>query len=129
MVGVTADSRKLSNTLKTFWELESIGVQEGTTMSPNVDIRQKFEGNIETKNCHYEVGLPRKYEVDLANNKEVATKRLQQLTKKLVSDTVLIHTYDHAIRQFLSDGYAKVINTAENGGSYLVYYLPHGAMV
>lgn len=96
--------------------------------SPDKDVRQKLERNIEMKNDRYEVGLPGDNEVDLANNKELATKRLQQLTRKLLSDPLLMNTYDHTVRRYTSDGHAdKLIQTADNGRSDIAHYLPHRA--
>lgn len=125
----TVNSCELSNMLKKLCELESIGIQDETMESPNEDVRQKLERNIKMNNGHYEVGLPRQKQVDLAN-KEGATKRLQQLTRILLSDSELMDVYDHSIFQYLPDGHAgKVIETAENSGSDLVDYLPQRAMI
>lgn len=75
-----------------------------------------FERNIQIKNGRYEVGVPRENKVDLANNEEVAT--MQQLT------------YGHIMHQYLWDRHEeKLIDTAKNSGSDLVYYLPHRVVI
>lgn len=48
-----------------------------------------------------------KNEVDLAYIKHAATKRLQQLTRKRLSDAVRIDTYDPIIPEYPSDVHVK----------------------
>lgn len=110
--------------------LKSISTKEETAERPDEDVRQKYEMNVEIIIGPYNVLLRWKNEVDLANNKEGVKKRLQKTTRKLMSDTLLMNTYDHAIRQIICGGHEeKIIERADNCEIYLVYYLKHNKVI
>lgn len=109
--------------------LKNIGTKKETAERPDEDVRQKYEMNVEEIIGLYNVGLRWKNEVDLAN-KEAVTKRLQKTTRKLLSDTALMNTNDHAIRHITSGGHEeKIIERADNCGIDLVYYLQHNTVI
>ena len=75
--GVT---NKLDTTLRSFWELESLGIQ-----SPSNDpVSNQFASTVKMKAGRYEVSLPwREYHDPLPNNYDLSRKRLYGLLRRL----------------------------------------------
>ncbi|KAL1433746.1 hypothetical protein MTO96_012278 [Rhipicephalus appendiculatus] len=79
----TSVIEKTGDMLNKFWTLESIGVIEGNEATRTSPALEFFEGTVTTVDGRYEVSLPWKTEIVLGDNREVAMKRLNQLTKRL----------------------------------------------
>ena len=66
-------NRELDKTLKTFWELESLGIEEVS----NDPVCDRFTSTLQVKNGRYEVSLPwRDYHDDLPDNYDLSWRRL-----------------------------------------------------
>ena len=86
---------KLNETLKTFWELESIGIAE-----KQKSVYDKFEDQIKFENNRYVVNLPFKEDHPLIeDNFNLNMNRLENLMKKLKRDPELLKQYDDVIKQ------------------------------
>ncbi|XP_075531538.1 uncharacterized protein LOC142564428 [Dermacentor variabilis] len=117
--GVFADTTSLSKELKSFWELESIGIIDSSaqTNEESEEVMSTFPASLEKMDTRYEVALPWKpLNMQLADNKAVAKKRLTNLTKKLMKDESTLIKYDEAIptvRHHLSttEGYPEIRKT------------------
>lgn len=75
--GVT--NRDLDTTLKSFWELESLGIQE-----PIDSVHDQFASTVQMKGGRYEVSLPwREYHDTLPDNHALSRRRLFGLLRRL----------------------------------------------
>ena len=121
--GVT--NMDLDNTLRSFWDLESLGIQ-----APSSDpVSDQFTSSIQRKEGRYEVSLPwREYHNPLPVNYHLCHKRLRGLLQRLKQEPDVLHEYDSIIRDQLEKGVVEVV---ENEGSTQakVHYLPHHAVV
>ncbi|XP_075559900.1 uncharacterized protein LOC142591457 [Dermacentor variabilis] len=130
--GVFADTTSLSKELKSFWELESIGIIDSSaqTNEESEEVMSTFSASLEKMDTRYEVALPWKpLNMQLADNKAVAKKRLTNLTKKLMKDESTLIKYDEAIRQYLEQGFAERLPSQEsNNDVSRLYYMPHRAV-
>ncbi|XP_070380720.1 uncharacterized protein [Dermacentor albipictus] len=130
--GVFADTTSLSKELKSFWELESIGIIDSCaqTSEESEEVMSTFSASVEKMNKRYEVALLWKpLNMQLADNKAVAKKRLTNLTKKLMKDDSTLIKYDEAIRQYLDHGFAERLPSQEsNNDVNRLYYMPHRAV-
>lgn len=93
--------------LKAFWELESMGVSDLAETATDERISRDFSANIKGANGRYEVKLPWKNEVDLADNRAIAEKRFQQLTRRLLKAPKLLQEYDKEMTRLLTEGMAE----------------------
>ncbi|KAH6934966.1 hypothetical protein HPB50_002499 [Hyalomma asiaticum] len=103
----TVTHQETAPILKAFWELESMGVSDLAETATNVRISRDFSANIKGANGRYEVKLPWKNEVDLADNHAIAEKRFQQLTRRLLNAPKLLQEYDNEMRLLLMEGVAE----------------------
>ncbi|XP_037515449.1 uncharacterized protein LOC119391870 [Rhipicephalus sanguineus] len=127
-----SDDTSLTNELKSFWELESIGITDSCaqTNEKSQEIINTFSTSIKKTDKRYEVALPWKpLNIHLAHNKAIAQKRLTSLTKRLSRDETTLIEYDVAIRQYLEQGFAERLPREEiNNDENRVYYMPHRAV-
>ncbi|KAH9378062.1 hypothetical protein HPB48_022878 [Haemaphysalis longicornis] len=76
----TAPDLESSSLLRSFWELESVGVTDALDDDPPGEhVRRNFEASITQSNGRYEVALPWKADVRLADNKQEWHKRADVL--------------------------------------------------
>ena len=69
------ESEKLDAQLRSFWELESLGIQ-----SSDSSVYEEFNSTIQFKNGRYEVFLPwRDSQMLLSSNYQICQKRLQRI--------------------------------------------------
>ncbi|XP_077536014.1 uncharacterized protein LOC144148339 [Haemaphysalis longicornis] len=126
----SVEANEVSEVLNRFWDFESIGVKcEDERSSENDLVITKFEETIKKTNERYEVALPWKPRVDLADNLAVAAKRLHILMKKLGKDASLMERYDATIRTYLEEGSAERVPPTENVPRGRLYYMPHRAVI
>ena len=74
--GIT--NKELDNTLRSFWELESLGIEEVA----NDPVFDRFASTLQVENGRYQVSLPwREYHNDLPDNHSLSRRRLYSLLK------------------------------------------------
>ncbi|XP_070384802.1 uncharacterized protein [Dermacentor albipictus] len=98
--GVFADTSSLSKELKSFRELESIGIIDSCTQTneESEEVMSTFSTSAEKMDKRYEVALPWKpLNMQLADSKAVAKMPLTNLTKKLMKDESTLIKYGEAI--------------------------------
>lgn len=125
---VSLDDSDASNYLERFWTLESIGVTDDVAGCPEQQLLDSFDENIKQVGSRYEVALPWKENIELKDNREVAEKRLVQLTNRLKKDPDLLQTYDDVIRQYCTEGVAEAV-VEEDGSNGPIYYMPHQPVI
>ncbi|XP_055924458.1 uncharacterized protein LOC129956555 [Argiope bruennichi] len=127
--GLIRDS-DLNTTLKTFWELESIGVKdEGITSEEDVNL-ELFKENICFKNGRYEVGLPWKRDSnELSDNFDLAKRRLSSLMRKMQNDKVLYSEYCEVLKGYLDEGIIERVTNPFASTNNPVFYLPHQVII
>ncbi|XP_055928122.1 uncharacterized protein LOC129959329 [Argiope bruennichi] len=127
--GLIRDS-DLNTTLKTFWELESIGVKdEGITSEEDMNL-ELFKENICFKNGRYEVGLPWKRDSnELSDNFDLAKRRLSSLMRKMQNDKVLYSEYCKVLKGYLDEGIIERVTNPFASTNNPVFYLPHQVII
>ncbi|XP_077553123.1 uncharacterized protein LOC144167838 [Haemaphysalis longicornis] len=128
----TAPDLESSSLLRSFWELESVGVTDALDDDPPGEhVRRNFEASITQSNGRYEVALPWKADVRLADNKQVALNRMENVRKKLSKNKGLLEEYDQAIRFYQNSGIAERVDDegSDEGAAKVLYYMPHQAVV
>ena len=107
---VDVTNETLDGNLKTFWELESLGIKPRT-------LQEKFQEQISFKNSRYEVHLPWKTpHPSLPDNYELSRKRLENLLKRLCQDPEVLKEYDSVIKEQLQRGIVEVVGKPSEGG-------------
>lgn len=121
----------LTTQLKSFWELESMGIVDQVPHNQeHEEVHKAFESSIKFTNGRYEVALPWKpVDFRLADNEGVAKKRLASLTQKLLKDEAMLTKYDEAIRQYLEQGFAERLPKDAVSIENRLYYMPHRAVL
>ncbi|XP_077546213.1 uncharacterized protein LOC144158900 [Haemaphysalis longicornis] len=128
---VCGETQSLSAELRSFWELESMGITEPVAQQNEEDhVVKQFTSSIKLVDGRYEVGLLwKQVNFLLANNEAIAKKRLFNLTKKLVNDERMMTEYDESIRQYLQQGFAERVSAeADVKPEQRLYYMPHRAV-
>ena len=111
---------QLDKTLRSFWELESLGVE------PLNDVTQNPPHTIELKDGRYEVSLPwKEFHRPLPDNYELSLKRLKGLLQKLKRDPEILKEYSAIIQEQLDKGIIEIVE--QTAGR--THYLPHHAVV
>nr|XP_042912917.1 uncharacterized protein LOC110282134 [Parasteatoda tepidariorum] len=102
--GLIRDS-DLNTTLKSFWELESIGIEDkGISSEEDINL-EMFKENVSFKNGRYEVELPwKRNSSELSDNFKLAKKRLGSFMRKMQSDKVLYSKYRKVLKGYLDEG-------------------------
>ncbi|XP_077504764.1 uncharacterized protein LOC144114732 [Amblyomma americanum] len=114
--------------LTKFWTLESIGINDNEAKTGKNAAVEFFEDTVQLKGGRYEVALPWKPVTALEDNREVALRRLHQLTRRLQNSTELLNDYDAAIRQYSALNMAEIVETKDSGAN-TVYHMPHQAVI
>ena len=121
---VTQEGR-LDEQLRSFWELESLGVLEGEQ-----SVYEKFTDMIQFKDGRYEVSLPWKDQhPTLPDNYQLSLKRLHSLLHRLRQDPALLQEYGSIIEKQIRQGIVEVVDHPELLEARRVHYLPHHAVV
>lgn len=123
------EEQELSNQLRMFWEIESIGVtMEKEQSLENLEALRKFKETIRYDNGRYEVHLPwRDEQVMVDDNYSPAENRFSQLVRKLQRHPTLYNRYNEVIQEYLSDGIVELVHSKSSDNP--IYYLPHHAIV
>ena len=105
---------ELGAKLRTFWELESIGIKQEQN-----SVLETFKETVTFKNQRYEVGLPWKEAHDpLPDNRSLSQRRLQSLLKRLSLKPELLKECDRVIKE-------RVDQSEKVQPCHQIHYLPH----
>ena len=135
-VGNLSVSRQLlcvnlcEDTVRSFWDLESIGILPKETVSVD-PVLQHFEESIRQVDDRYEVKLPCRDSgcSGLQNNEKLAAIRLQHLDKRFMLDPELKVRHDGALQDMWSAGVVEEVALVDRKCSGPVFYLPHRPVV
>ncbi|XP_075743772.1 uncharacterized protein LOC142802692 [Rhipicephalus microplus] len=123
-------NKEISAQLRSFWELEHIGIKEHEPARHQDAIQQHYKETVKFEHGRYTVSFPWKPMVDeLDDNYECAAKRLRANTTRLLKGDSLIVEYDACIREYIEKGYAEPANKHCSASEGPVYYMPHQAVV
>lgn len=135
--GVSLQSHQLlcagvsDDLIKSFWNLESIGIVEDET--PSVDrVLKEFEKTLSCVEGRYEVALPWRPGASsrLQNNERLAAARLRQLDRRLFQDPPLRSRYDAVIQEMWESGVVEEVPANERSVTESpVFYMPHRPVV
>ena len=116
--------RILDRTLKSFWDLESFGIQEG-----EADVYQQFQKQIAFKDGRYEVNLPwKEAHAALPMHYDLSLKRLTGLLRRLRQTPDILQQYDAVIKEQLEKGIVEVVEKGKPHGNQ-IHYLPHHPVI
>lgn len=122
--GVT--NKMLDDTMRSFWELESMGIQVEDT-EPSVD--DQFMNSIKMVNVRYELSLPwRECHDPLPTNYDLSRRRLTGLLRRLRQSPEVLKEYDSIIRTQLQDGIVELVKE-DVACAGVVHYLPHHGVI
>ena len=113
-----------NNVVKTFWDLESIGVEEDRSV---VDpVLEQFCNTVEhTESGRYRVSLPWKRNPPvLLDNERVAEHLLNKLDQRLDRNVDLKSGYNQALREMEDNQFIVEVHPGEKTDNK-VFYLPH----
>ena len=121
----------VTDSLKRFWELESIGIVDKGVVHMSLeeeDSRRQFTEGLKFDGDHYEVPLLWKSDApQLNSNYFQAVKRLESVERQLERNPERANAYKNAINQYVEKGYAVEIKESDDGNKR-VRYLPHHAV-
>ncbi len=121
----TKGMETLNETLRSFWEIESLGIKQ-----PDRCVLADFEDGIKCVNGRYEVLLPWKdVHPPLPDNYHLALKRLRGLQRRLQQQPALLKEYDTIIQDQVKQGVVEVVTNPIPTDGRAVHYLPHHAVV
>ncbi|KAK0137861.1 Pro-Pol polyprotein [Merluccius polli] len=129
------EATQVSNQLRAFWELESLGISSKEEERPdNTAAQQNFDSSVRYSQGRYEVELPWRQDApELPDNLRIAQKRFEGLKKRLKADVTLFKRYSEVIQDYIQQGICEDIpdtnHTAGTENSTVKYYLPHHAVV
>ena len=113
----------LDGNLKTFWELESLGIEPRT-------LYEEFEEQITFRDNRYTVHLSWKRPYpSLPNNYDLSMKRLENLLKRLRQGPDILREHDTVIKEQLQRGIVQIVEKPCEGEVGKVHYIPHHAVM
>ncbi|GFV87415.1 integrase catalytic domain-containing protein [Trichonephila clavipes] len=122
------DNDSVDDTLKLFFELESLGIKDDPCYRKDDQAMNIFKETVQYNNNRYVVELPfRKHWNELSNNISVAKQRFQSLWGRLRRDKTLYTQYKETIQDYLNQGIIEKVNDTEINVHKPMYYLPHQA--
>lgn len=128
---VVVEEKTICDQLKTFWDLESIGISSEVDTKDEIEeeIMKNFEEGISYHNKRYKVKLPWKPEMKemLENNKDVAHRRFQSLKKCLTSDPSVFVEYQKVLNDYQKENIIEPVGIVEQEKQ--CFYLPHRAVI
>ena len=115
----------MDQTLKKFWDLESLGIQPQET-----SVQEEFTQSIHFKEGRYEVTLPWKpTHRPLPTNLELCKRRLTSLLKRLKTTPKILEDYNNIIQEQLHKGIVEPVPEEEADSQGRIHYLPHHGVV
>ena len=122
--GQPTESTQLAEQLRSFWELESLGIHE-----EEKTLYDEFSSNVTFQDGRYKVSLPwKEFHEPLADNYILSVKRLKGLLQRLKHDPEILTEYDRTIQEQLAKGIIKPVSMDEKTANQ-VHYLPHHGVV
>ncbi|XP_077519792.1 uncharacterized protein LOC144129504 [Amblyomma americanum] len=119
----------LSDELRAFWELESLGIISSSCLPGKEEeqVREEFNRSLTLVDGHYEASLAWKHlDQELASNEAVTRERLGRLMRRLRPNRDRLMVYDGAIRNYLDEGFAeRALTDGICSPSARVYYMLH----
>ena len=117
---------ELDEKLRTFWELESIGIKQEEN-----SVLETFKEIITFTNQRYEVGLPwKETNTPLPENRSLSQRRLQSLLKRLSHKPEQLDEYDRVIKDQVKKGIIGRVDQSEKAQPcHQINYLPHHCVV
>eukprot|EP00731_Ephydatia_muelleri_P009492 Em0005g78a len=126
--GVTLPSgdSSLDQTLKMFWDLESIGIE-----AKESSVYEEFMQNIKFQNGRYCVRLPwKEHHPPLPDNFSLSQTRLLGLVRRLKQSPHIFKEYDNIIQDQISLGIVEIVSDPwSTSRSNQIHYLPHHGVV
>jgi len=121
-IGVSDNPLDISNQLRAFWEIESLGIStKGEDTPDDKKAIDSFDGSVKFINDRYEVALPWRQDMPkLSDNKKVAQKRLEMLKRKLKSDVSLYKRYNDVIVDYTEQGICEEVPESRDYGCDLL---------
>ena len=124
-VDAEVTNKMLDATLRSFWELESLGVEAEPTED---SVSDHFASSVKMRGNRYEVSLPwREAHDPLPTNYDLSRRRLTGLLRRLKQNPEILKEYDSIIRTQLQNGIVEVVK--EDGDAGVIHHLPHHAVV
>ena len=121
---IEAQTNSLDDRLRSFWELEALGIIE-----PEKTMYEEFSSTINFKNGQYQVSLPWKsFHKPLPTNYELCLRRLHGLLKRLRHNPKLLQDYNLIIQEQIQRGIVEEIPKI-GGNPVRLHYLPHHAVM
>ncbi|CAL1262645.1 unnamed protein product [Larinioides sclopetarius] len=118
--------RSIEDTLKQFFDLESLGIKDDPCFREKDQALQIFNDTVQFNNGRYIVELPfRKHFKELSDNFLIAKQRFQNLWRRLQRDTDLHLQYQETIQDYLNQGIIEKVDTSECNKDKPIYFLPH----
>ena len=119
------------DTVRSFWELESVGIVSEDLESAVDPVLQEFENSVDFVDGRYEVKLPwrRGASSRLQNNEKLAAIRLQNLNRRLTHEPELQVKYDSVIQDMWSSGIVEEVLLHEQKVDRPIFYMPHRPVV
>ncbi|GFU84875.1 integrase catalytic domain-containing protein [Trichonephila clavipes] len=123
------DNDSVEDTLKLFFEIESLGIKDDPCYWKDVQAMNIFKENVQYNNNRYVVELPfRKHWNELSNNFSVAKQRFQSLWRRLRRNKTLYTQYKETIQDYLNQGIIEKVKDTEINVHKPMYYLPQQAI-
>ncbi|GFV12330.1 integrase catalytic domain-containing protein [Trichonephila clavipes] len=127
--GLIRDS-DLNTTLRSFWELESIGVKKENCNSEEDVSLGVFKQRVHFKNGRYEVELAWKRDsVELSDNFNLEKEQLGSPMRKMQNDKVLYSEYCKVLKNYLDEGIIEKVTNPFIPTNNPVFYLPHQVII
>ena len=122
-IGSVSD-KQLDLTLRSFWELESVGVEPANDI---ISDHPTFTVNL--KGGRYEVSLPwKKFYQPLPDNYDLSLRRLKGLLQRLRRDPKILEEYSAIIQDQFDNRIIEMVDQIDSH-SGRVHYLPHHTVV
>ena len=128
--GLAEKDDRLVQTLKQFWETESIGIHEPRLKTE--DEKEEFMAHIKNNGERYEIGLPWKDDsLPIPSHYQQSYNRLRSLHHELKKEPQVLQEYDKIIWEQLQTGVIEEFPKDEddNKDSEDVHYLPHHTVI
>ncbi|GFV21438.1 integrase catalytic domain-containing protein [Trichonephila clavipes] len=115
------DNDSVDDTLKLFFELESLGIKDDPCYRKDDQAMNIFKETVQYNNNRYVVELPfRKHWNELSNNISVAKQRFQSLWGRLRRDKTLYTQYKETIQDYLNQGIIEKGDIGVNSSPFLL---------
>ena len=130
---LSASQDELSLQVEQFWQTESFGVRATVNKPRSVEDEralQVLQKDTRFVSGHYEVPMLWKgSDVRMPDNRYMAEKRFQSLTKRFSRDSEFQSQYCEVMNRYISKGYACKLTPEELPHTSKTWYLPHHSVV